>query len=84
MLSSSDEDTAAQKNSDGTVTCLLYTSSADVPDFHFHGNGVRTAECISAAVRLFPQEAKTADAVCRSGLACEKKNSGKSADFPEF
>ena len=26
MLSSSDEDTAAQKNSDGTVTCLLYTS----------------------------------------------------------
>ena len=50
----------------------------------FHGNGVRTAECISAAVRLFPQEAKTADAVCRSGLACEKKNSGKSADFPEL
>jgi len=59
-------------------------TSADVPDFHFHGNGVRTAECISAAVRLFPQEAKTADAVCHSGLACEKKNSGKSADFPEF
>jgi hypothetical protein len=59
-------------------------TSADVPDFHFHGNGVRTAECISAAVRLFPQEAKTADAVCRSGLACKKKNSGKSADFPEF
>ena len=54
------------------------------PIFIFHGNGVRTAECISAAVRLFPQEAKTADAVCRSGLACEKKNSGKSADFPEF
>ena len=51
------------------------------PIFIFHGNGVRTAECISAAVRLFPQEAKTADAVCRSGLACEKKNSGKSADF---
>ena len=39
----------------------------------FHGNGVRTAECISAAVRLFPQEAKTADAVCRSGLSCEKR-----------
>ena len=48
-------------------------TSADVPDFNFHGNGVRTAECISAAVRLFPQEAKTADAVCRSGLACEKR-----------
>jgi len=47
-------------------------TSADVPDFHFHGNGVQTAECISAAVRLFPQEAKTADAVCRSGLACKK------------
>jgi len=59
-------------------------TSADVSDFHFHGNGVRTAECISAAVRLFPQEAKTADAVCCSGLACKKKNSGKSADFPEF
>ena len=54
------------------------------PIFIFHGNGVRTVECISAAVRLFPQEAKTADAVCRSGLACEKKNSGKPADFPEF
>ena len=26
-----------------------------------------------AAVRLFPQEAKTADAVCRSGLACKKR-----------
>ena len=38
----------------------------------------------TAEVRLFPQEAKTANAVCRSGLACEKKNSGKSADFPEF
>jgi hypothetical protein len=48
-------------------------TSADVPDFHFHGNGVRTAECISAAVQLFPQEAKTADAVCRSGLACKKR-----------
>jgi len=48
-------------------------TSADVPDFHFHGNGVRTAECISAAVRLFPQKAKTADAVCRSGLACKKR-----------
>ena len=47
-------------------------ASADVPDFHFHGNGVRTAECISAAVRLFPQKAKTADAVCRSGLACKR------------
>jgi len=48
-------------------------ASADVPDFHFHGNGVRTAECISAAVRLFQQEAKIADAVCRSGLACKKR-----------
>ena len=54
------------------------------PIFIFTGMGVRTTECISAAVRLFPQEAKTADAVCRSGLSCEKKNSGKSADFPEF
>jgi hypothetical protein len=48
-------------------------TSADVPDFHFHGNELRTAECISAAVQLFPQEAKTADAVCRSGLSCEKR-----------
>ena len=54
------------------------------PIFIFTGMGVRTTECISAAVRLFPQKAKTADAVCRSGLSCEKKNSGKSADFPEF
>ena len=49
-------------------------TSADVPDFHFHGNGVRTAECISAAVRLFPQEAKTADAVCRSGLPSSERS----------
>ena len=42
------------------------------PIFIFTGLGVRTTEYISAAVRLFPQEAKTADAVCRSGLACKK------------
>ena len=41
------------------------------PIFIFTGMGARTTEYISAAVRLFPQEAKTADAVCRSGLSCE-------------
>ncbi len=45
------------------------------PIFIFTGMGSEPQKCISAAVRLFPQEAKTANAVCRSGLACEK--SGK-------
>lgn len=43
------------------------------PIFIFTGMGVRTTKGISAAVRLFPQEAKTADAVCRSGLACKEE-----------
>ena len=43
------------------------------PIFIFTGMGARTTEYISAAVRLFPQEAKTADAVCRGGLSCEKR-----------
>ena len=44
------------------------------PIFIFTGMGGpnhRMHFCRRAA--LFPQEAKTADAVCRSGLSCEKR-----------
>ena len=43
------------------------------PIFIFTGMGSEPQNAFAAAVRLFPQEAKTADAVCRSGLACEKR-----------